>query len=113
MFRRRPFGVGLAASLIAALTLLLASPRALANFVYWTSGPPNSSIARAKLNGTTVNTRFIPGLDHPHGVAVDSRYVYWTQGDATTGSIGRANLNGSDPNPSFIPHSAGVDDPSG
>jgi hypothetical protein len=113
MFRRCPSVTGVAALLTAALSLLIGSSQAHADFVYWTSGPPNSSIARAKLNGTAVNTRFIPGLDHPHGVAVDSRYVYWTQGDATTGSIGRANLNGSDPNPSFIPHSAGVDDPSG
>jgi hypothetical protein len=61
-----------------------------------------------------VNTQFIPGLDSPRGVATDSRFIYWTQGDALTGgSIGRANLNGSDPNPNFIPHSAGVSSPSG
>jgi hypothetical protein len=113
MFRRCPPVAGLAATLIAALALLVGSSHAYGNFVYWTSGDPNSSIARAKLNGTSLNTQFIGGLDHPHGVAIDSRFIYWTQGDATTGSIGRANLNGSDPNPSFIPHSAGVSDPSG
>lgn len=102
MFRRCPSVTGVAALLAAALSLLIGSSQAHADFVYWTSGPPNSSIARAKLNGTAVNTRFIPGLDHPHGVAVDSRYVYWTQGDATTGSIGRANLDGTGANPNFL-----------
>jgi hypothetical protein len=104
---------GLAAALFAALALLIAVPQARGNFVYWTSGPPNSSIARAKLNGAALNTQFIPGLDHPHGVALDSRFVYWTQGDATTGSIGRANLDGSDANQVFVPHQADVGDPSG
>ncbi len=112
MFGRSPLLAGLAATQIA-LALLIAAPQAHGNFVYWTSGPPNSSIARAKLNGTGLKTGFITGLDHPRGVAVDSHYVYWTQGDAATGSIGRANLDGTAPNPSFIPHSAGVSDPSG
>jgi hypothetical protein len=113
MFRRCPPAAGLAAALIPALALLIGSSPAYGNFVYWTSGPPNSSIARAKLNGSALDPQFIPGLDNPHGVATDSRYIYWTQGDATTGSIGRANLNGSDPNPDFVPHSAGISDPSG
>jgi hypothetical protein len=104
---------GLIATLLVVLAALVGPPLAQANFVYWTSGSPNSSIARAKLNGTALNTQFIPGLDGPHGVATDSRFIYWAQGDATTGSIGRANLNGSDPNPNFIPHSAGVSNPSG
>ena len=93
--------------------LLVAAPRAQANFLYWTSGTPSSSIARAKLNGTALNPEFITGLNGPHGVATDSKFIYWTQGDATTGSIGRANLDGTDANPDFIPHSAGVSDPSG
>jgi hypothetical protein len=113
VFGRRLLQGGLAGGLLATAALLIAADHARANFVYWTSGPPNSSIARAKLNGTIPNTQFIPGLDHPHGVAVDSKYVYWTQGDASTGSIGRANLNGTNPDPNFIPHSAGVDNPSG
>ncbi len=93
--------------------LLIAAPQAWANFVYWTSGTPNSAIARAKLNGTALNPAFIVGLNNPHGVATDSKFIYWTQGDATNGSIGRANLDGTDANPGFIPHSAGVSDPSG
>ncbi|HSD24650.1 MAG TPA: hypothetical protein VLB79_10020, partial [Solirubrobacterales bacterium] len=110
--RRLPHG-GIAAALLAALVLLIAAPRADANFVYWTSDSPNSSIARAKLNGTALNTQFIAGLNHPHGVATDSRFIYWTQGDATNGSIGRANLDGSGANQEFIPHTAGITDPSG
>jgi hypothetical protein len=102
-----------AVALLAILALLIAAAPACANFVYWTRGAPDPGIARAKLNGTGVNAQFIAGLDSPHGVATDSRFIYWTQGDATTGSIGRANLNGSDPNPNFIPHSAGVSNPSG
>ena len=104
---------GIAAALLAALVLLIAAPHARANFVYWTNGAPNSGIARAKLNGTALNPAFITGLNSPHGVATDSKFIYWTQGDATTGSIGRANLDGTDANPDFIPHSAGVSDPSG
>ncbi len=103
----------MAASFLAALVLLIAAPQARANFVYWTSGAPNSTIARAKLNGTALNPAFIAGLNSPHGVATDSKFIYWTQGDSTTGSIGRADLDGTDANPDFIPHSAGVSDPSG
>ena len=110
--RRLPHD-GIAAALLAALVLLIAAPPARANFVYWTSGAPNSAIARAKLNGTALNPAFIAGINSPHGVATDSKFIYWTQGDATTGSIGRANLDGTDANPDFIPHSAGVSDPSG
>jgi hypothetical protein len=101
------------AALLAALLLLILAPRARADFVYWTTGEPTSSIARAKLNGGGLEKSFIPGLNHPHGVATDARFIYWTQGDATNGSIGRANLNGREPNQLFIPHGAGVGDPSG
>jgi hypothetical protein len=99
--------------LLAALVPLFATANARANFVYWTSGSPDSSIVRAKLNGSGLDRGFIAGLDHPHGVATDAKFVYWTQGDPTSGSIGRANLNGSAPNQLFIPHNAGVGDPSG
>lgn len=99
--------------LLAALLPLFATANARANFVYWTTGSPDSSIARAKLNGSGLDRGFIAGLDHPHGVATDSKFVYWTQGDSTSGSIGRANLNGSAANQLFIPHDAGVGDPSG
>ena len=85
---------------------------ASANFVYWTVASPGNSIGRAKINGAGMNNSFI-GVTDPHGVATDASFIYWTQGDATTGSIGRANLNGTGANPNFIPHSAGVNNPQG
>jgi hypothetical protein len=100
------------AGLLAAIALLLLPPLANANFVYWAS-EGQTTIGRAKLNGTGVNNAFISGLSDVQGVAVDSKYVYWTQGRGATGSIGRANLDGSGANPSFIPHSPAIDfDPS-
>jgi hypothetical protein len=112
-----PLGGRAAAVLVAVLAILilliLFVKDANGNFVYWSSGSPNSSIGRVKINGVGQNNNFITGLNDPHGVAVDSRFIYWSQGDTTTGSIGRANLDGSAPNPNFIPHSAGVSDPSG
>jgi hypothetical protein len=100
------------AGLLAAIVLLLLPPLANANFVYWTN-EGGTTIGRAKINGTGVNNSFITGLDDPHGVAVDSKYIYWSQGSATTGSIGRANLDGSGANPNFIPHTPEINHPFG
>ncbi|HEY1238443.1 MAG TPA: hypothetical protein VGE91_08900 [Solirubrobacterales bacterium] len=110
--RRFPLA-GFVAVPLAVLMVLIAAPRAAGNFVYWTTGEPTSSIARAKLNGGGLEESFIPGLNHPHGVATDASFIYWTQGDATNGSVGRANLDGSGANQLFITHGAGVGDPSG
>jgi hypothetical protein len=98
-----------AAVLLATIALLALPPLASANFVYWASGG-QTTIGRAKLNGTGVNNAFISGLSNVGGVAVDSKYIYWTQGSTATSSIGRANLDGSGVNPNFIPHAAGVQD---
>jgi virginiamycin B lyase len=98
-----------AATVLAALALLIAPPHAHGNFVYWSSGSPNSSIGRAKINGTGLNRNFITGLGNPDGVAVDSRFVYWS--DRGNNTIGRANLDGTGINPSFI--ATGVDSPVG
>ena len=98
--------------LLAAIVLLLLPPLASANFVYWTN-IGGTTIGRAKINGTGVNNSFISGLDNPHGVAVDSKFIYWSQGSATTGSIGRANLDGSGANPNFIPHTLEINQPFG
>jgi len=98
--------------LALALVVLIPPSLASANFVYWTNAGPSSSVGRIKINGTGLNNSFIPGLTDPRGVAVDSNFIYWTQGGSSTGSIGRANLNGSSPNATFIPHS-GVGDPDG
>jgi hypothetical protein len=98
--------------LVVVISLLILPPLASANFVYWTNNG-GTTIGRAKINGTGVNNSFITGLDNPHGVAVDSKFIYWSQGSATTGSIGRANLDGSGANPNFIPHTPEINQPFG
>jgi hypothetical protein len=95
--------------LVAVIALLVLPPLASANFVYWASGG-QTTIGRAKLNGTGVNNAFISGLSNVGGVAVDSKFIYWTQGTGATSSIGRANLDGSGVNPNFIPHASGIED---
>jgi virginiamycin B lyase len=97
-----------AAILLAAIGLLALPPLACANFVYWASTGAGNSIGRAKINGTGLNNAFIGGLNNVHGVAVDSKFIYWTQGSGATSTIGRANLDGSSPNPNFIPNSGAL-----
>ena len=105
---RRQVGLTiLIALLLATIVLLLLPPHARGNFVYW-ANDTESTIGRAKINGSGVNNAFISGLSDVHGVAVDSRFIYWTQGVGGTSSIGRANLDGSGANPNFIPNSAGI-----
>jgi virginiamycin B lyase len=108
--RRRVLLTILGAALLAALFLLIAPRNANGNFVYWTT-QPDSSIGRAKINGAGLNNGFIPGLNAPTGVAVDSKFVYWAEQDGN--SIGRANLDGSGVNRNFIPSTAGVSQPTG
>jgi hypothetical protein len=91
----------LAAALLAALALLIAPPHAHGNFVYW-ANDDQASIGRAKINGAGANNNFITGVDGVHGVAVDSKFVYWTTLSNGTSSIGRANLDGSGVNNQFI-----------
>jgi hypothetical protein len=106
---RKRTGKAVAAGLLATIALLALPPLANANFVYWAS-EGQTTIGRAKLNGSSVNNAFIAGLSNVGGVAVDSKYIYWTQGSTATSSIGRANLDGSGVNPNFIPHASGVQD---
>ena len=93
---------------MALAALLLLPSVAEANFVYW-ANQDGTSIGRAKLNGTGVDDNFITGLTSPRGIATDSKYIYWMQGDATDAMIGRANLNGTGVDPGFIPHQPGMD----
>jgi hypothetical protein len=92
---------------LLAVTLTLAT-RAEA-FVYWGAfkvegGETIARIARANLNGTGVDQRFITGGD-PESVAVDAEHIYWTnypKGNEGTSTIGRANLDGAGVDQSFI-----------
>jgi hypothetical protein len=97
----------LVALLTTATALLFAAAKASANFVYW-SNQGQTTIGRAKINGAGANNSFLTGLTDLHGVAIDSKYIYWAQGNGATSTIGRANLDGSSPNPSFIPNSGGL-----
>jgi len=91
----------LAAALLAALALLIAPPHANGNFVYW-ANDNQTSIGRAKVNGAGANNNFITGVDGVHGVAIDSKFIYWTTLSSGTSTIGRANLDGSGVNNHFI-----------
>jgi hypothetical protein len=95
------------AAVLAALALLIAAPHAHGNFVYWANQDPGS-IGRAKINGTGANDSFITGLQQPQTVAVDSKFIYWTEGGDR---IARANLDGTGVNDSFI--TTGVSNPTG
>jgi hypothetical protein len=108
--RRRVLLTILAAALLAALALLIAPPHANGNFVYWTN-ETQTSLGRAKINGTGANNNFITGLNDPLGVAVDSKFIYWAE--RGNDSIGRANLDGSGVTRNFIPSTAGVNNPAG
>jgi hypothetical protein len=95
----------MAAVLVAVLAILillvLFVKDANGNFVYW-ANDNQTSIGRAKVNGAGANNNFITGVDGVHGVAVDSRFIYWTRLSSGTSSIGRANLDGSGVNHQFI-----------
>jgi hypothetical protein len=99
------------AALLALTALLLVPPRAHGNFVYW-SNLFGSSIGRAKINGSGANDSFIGGTPNAGGVAVDSKFIYWTeQSGSSNGAIGRANLDGSGVTHNFI--TSGVFNPQG
>jgi hypothetical protein len=92
------------------LTGLAAMVAVSSGYLYWATDrgpgvPPAGSgaIGRANLNGSAVNQRFIAVPNGPKGVAglaVNSRYIYWT--DERGGEIGRASLNGTGVNQRFI-----------
>ncbi|HUY59351.1 MAG TPA: hypothetical protein VMV16_06540 [Solirubrobacteraceae bacterium] len=82
--------------------------------IYWVE-EARHTIARADLNGTHVDKRFIhfsvtdPSDDEPvTGIAVDSGHIYWVNEDAggtaknPVSAIGRARLNGSGVEQRFI-----------
>jgi hypothetical protein len=84
-----------------------AGAAAAGGYLYWTNFAPlrkdAGTIGRARLDGTDVNQHFIAVPNGPSGVAglaVNCRYIYWTNEDGN--EIGRANLNGTGVNQKFI-----------
>jgi hypothetical protein len=73
--------------------------------IYWTEfflgqfAFYETAIARANLDGTGVERKFVLPGRFASGIAVDDNYIYWTGGDA----IGRANLDGTEVENDFIP----------
>jgi hypothetical protein len=105
-------------SLVGVAFIGLIAPAAQANFVYWPNASSVATIGRAALDGTMFDNGFIStgnGSDPPTAVAADSQFLYWADGNDTTGRIGRASLDGSAGSlfPNFIPNSAGVKSPVG
>ena len=58
-------------------------------------------IGRALVNGTRADPDFITDAPRPVALAVNDRYIYWTNYE-DAGSIGRANLNGSGVDQTFL-----------
>ena len=71
--------------------------------IYWTEtfygdfGIYQAAIARANLDGTGVERKFVSPVGA--GIAVDNNYIYWTGGNA----IGRAGIDGTRVEQDFIP----------
>ena len=91
------------ATLLALLASLLVSALALAPSadarIYWTTR--SGDIARANLDGTGVNRRFIRGAAvFPSAVTVYGRHIYWV--DTNRDTIGRANLDGTGVSRKFL-----------
>jgi len=91
-------------ALVGALAPLQAQS---SDYLYWATG---GNIARVGLDGTDYNFQFITGLTgliSPHGIAINEKYIYWTNGSRDPvnpgNSISRANLDGTDVILNFIP----------
>jgi len=88
-------------AVLGALLVSMVVSQAAQAYVYWTTNLNGlGTIARANLDGSGANQRFITSASVPEGVAVDAAHVYWANPDI--GTIGRANLNGSGANQRFI-----------
>ncbi len=55
------------------------------SYIYWGNG---DSIGRARLDGSQADSAFIVGASNVQGIAVASKYIYWT--NAGSQAIGRA-----------------------
>ena len=82
-----------------------ASPTSEASKIYWAQGPrgaaaEHGTIARARLDGSGTDERFVKGTTGGAGVAVDGDHIYWTNYGG--GTIGRARLDGTHVDQHFI-----------
>jgi virginiamycin B lyase len=91
----------------AVAALLLTGRTPPPRHLYWGNPVPGpiGTIGRADVTGLNLNNNFIPGVDAPEDVEVDSAHVYWASFGAEngpTGTIGRADLDGNNVSPNFI-----------
>jgi hypothetical protein len=85
-----------------------------AGHIYWVWGGSAGGIARARLDGSGVEPRFIPASAQvrPYDLAVGGDHIYWTSTAETShvpdgpppasAAIGRAKLDGTDVEPAFV-----------
>jgi hypothetical protein len=79
------------ALLIVVVMLVVLLPASASGYLYWSGG---DEVARANLNGSGLESGFIPKLSTGVlGVAVSTQYVYFA---GEQGLIGRASLSGGD-----------------
>lgn len=93
----------------AACAASLALAPAAGAWIYWGQEESGAGVGRAALDGTQVNSSFIPPdpssvSAFTRGVGVDGSYIYWGANPANPGhpsTIGRAPLSGANPNYTF------------
>ena len=87
--------VAATAAAVVGLSVGVGSASA-SEYLYWPSGLQSPSIARAAVDGTGVNTSFIPrpSQSNPVGIAVTPDNLYWMEGSNGRTLI-RGNLDGS------------------
>lgn len=69
----------------------VALPASAQAYIYWSAS--DSTVGRANLDGSGLDSEFIPTSATPYGVAVDDDYVYWANNNGF--SVGRASLDGT------------------
>jgi uncharacterized protein YjbI with pentapeptide repeats len=88
----------LSTALALALAALCLSPAGASAYIYWSRPSANglgpTTIVRANLDGSDVDSNFMSVPDSPAGLAVDESHIYWTTYSDHYG-IGRANIDGS------------------
>jgi virginiamycin B lyase len=94
--------------LAVAVAVLFATAGRASAYVYWINDGSHA-IGRANLDGSSADQSFIPALQAPYRLAVESGHLYWSV-QGSSGKIGRANIDGTAADSSFI---TGASFPSG